>query len=150
MLNKGENQCCALKHPRAVLRILWESANTRDFIMFLITLRTLQDLSDGPVVRNLPSNAGDTDLTPDLGRSHMAQSNQAHTPQLLKPESLEAMSCNRTVAHQALPSMGFSRQEYWSGVPLPSPISREATTMRRPHTATRESPPTSLDLEKAH
>ena len=27
-----------------------------------------------------------------------------------------------TVAHQALPSMGFSRQEYWSGVPLPSPI----------------------------
>ena len=27
-----------------------------------------------------------------------------------------------TVAHQASPSMGFSRQEYWSGVPLPSLI----------------------------
>ena len=26
-------------------------------------------------------------------------------------------------AHQAPPSMGISRQEYWSGVPLPSPIS---------------------------
>ena len=26
----------------------------------------------------------------------------------------------RTVAHQALPSMGFSRQEYWSGLPFPS------------------------------
>ena len=26
-----------------------------------------------------------------------------------------------TVASQAPPSMGFSRQEYWSGVPLPSP-----------------------------
>ena len=26
-----------------------------------------------------------------------------------------------TVAYQASPSMGFSRQEYWSGVPLPSP-----------------------------
>ena len=25
------------------------------------------------------------------------------------------------VAHQASPSMGFSRQEYWSGLPLPSP-----------------------------
>ena len=25
-----------------------------------------------------------------------------------------------TEAHQAPPSMGFSRQEYWSGVPLPS------------------------------
>ena len=24
-------------------------------------------------------------------------------------------------AHQAPPSMGFSRQEYWSGLPLPSP-----------------------------
>ena len=26
-----------------------------------------------------------------------------------------------TVAHQAPPSMGFSRQEYWSEVPFPSP-----------------------------
>ena len=26
-----------------------------------------------------------------------------------------------TAAYQALPSVGFSRQEYWSGVPLPSP-----------------------------
>ena len=27
-----------------------------------------------------------------------------------------------TAAFQAPPSMGFSRQEYWSGVPLPSPF----------------------------
>ena len=27
----------------------------------------------------------------------------------------------RTVAYQALLSMGFSRQEYWSGLPFPSP-----------------------------
>ena len=27
-----------------------------------------------------------------------------------------------TAAHQAPPSMWFSRQEYWSGVPLPSPF----------------------------
>ena len=27
-----------------------------------------------------------------------------------------------TAAHQAPPSMGFSRQEYWSGLPLPSPL----------------------------
>ena len=26
-----------------------------------------------------------------------------------------------TVTHQALLSMGFSRQEYWSGLPFPSP-----------------------------
>ena len=28
-----------------------------------------------------------------------------------------------TVAYKSPPSMGFSRQEYWSGVPLPSPSS---------------------------
>ena len=27
-----------------------------------------------------------------------------------------------TAAYQAPPSIGFSRQEYWSGVPLPSPV----------------------------
>ena len=32
-----------------------------------------------------------------------------------------------TAAYQAPPSMGFSRQEYWSGVPLPSPISSSTT-----------------------
>ena len=31
------------------------------------------------------------------------------------------LSTPRTAAYQASPSMGFSRQEYWSGVPLPSP-----------------------------
>ena len=29
-----------------------------------------------------------------------------------------------TAAFQAPPSMGFSRQEYWSGVPLPSPVKK--------------------------
>ena len=30
----------------------------------------------------------------------------------------------RTAAYQAPPPMGFSSQEYWSGVPLPSPLWR--------------------------
>ena len=40
---------------------------------------------------------------------------------------LSGFSCARllvtpwTVAHQAPPYMGFSRQEYWSGLPFPSP-----------------------------
>ena len=33
-----------------------------------------------------------------------------------------------TAAHQAPLSMGFSRQEYWSGVPLPSPNRRRSST----------------------
>ena len=43
-----------------------------------------------------------------------------------KRESEVAQSCLTlsdpwTAAYQAPLSMGFSRQEYWSGVPLPSP-----------------------------
>ena len=30
-----------------------------------------------------------------------------------------------TVAYQAPPFMGFSRQEYWSGLPFPSPCTDE-------------------------
>ena len=37
----------------------------------------------------------------------------------VKSKSEVAQSCP-TLCDQALPSMGFSRQEYWSGVPLPS------------------------------
>ena len=41
-------------------------------------------------------------------------------------EGVVAQSCPTlatpwTVAYQASPSMGFSRQEYWSGLPFPSP-----------------------------
>ena len=34
---------------------------------------------------------------------------------------VQLLATSWTAAHQAPPSMGFSRQEYWSGVPLPSP-----------------------------
>ena len=34
----------------------------------------------------------------------------------------------RTTAYQAPPSMGFFRQEYWSGVPLPSPFQKLLVT----------------------
>jgi len=33
-----------------------------------------------------------------------------------------------TAAYQAPPSMGFSRKDYWSGVPLPSPKQRLGAT----------------------
>ena len=37
-----------------------------------------------------------------------------------------------TAADQAPPSMGFSRQEYWSGVPLPFPDSRMGVLIKYP------------------
>ena len=36
-----------------------------------------------------------------------------------------------TAAYQAPPSMGFSRQEYWSGVPLPSPMTNLDIILKR-------------------
>ena len=36
-------------------------------------------------------------------------------------QSCPTLVTPQTAAYQAPPSMGFSRQEYWSGVPLPSP-----------------------------
>ena len=33
----------------------------------------------------------------------------------------DSLQSHRTVAYQASPSMGFSRQEYCSGLPFPSP-----------------------------
>ena len=36
---------------------------------------------------------------------------------------VQLLATPRTAAYQAPPSMGFSRQEYWIGVPLPSPSS---------------------------
>ena len=48
-----------------------------------------------PVVETPRANAGDTGLTPGLGRFHMLQNSYAHAPQLLKPEYLEPVLCNK-------------------------------------------------------
>ena len=39
----------------------------------------------------------------------------------LVAKSCPTLATPWTVAHQAPPSMEFSRQEYWSGLPFPSP-----------------------------
>ena len=37
-------------------------------------------------------------------------------------QSVRLLATPWTAAYQAPPSMGFSRQEYWSGLPFPSPM----------------------------
>ena len=52
---------------------------------------------------------------------------------------VKSLSCVRlfatswTTAYQAPPSMGFSRQEYWSGVPLPSPENNIVEYIKKSH-----------------
>ena len=40
----------------------------------------------------------------------------------VKMKPVQLLATPWTAAYQSPPSMGFSRQEYWSGLPLPSPI----------------------------
>ena len=40
----------------------------------VVRVHQLQDFPGGEVVKNLPANAGDTGLSPGLGRSHMPRS----------------------------------------------------------------------------
>ena len=47
-----------------------------------------------------------------------------------KVKSLRLFAAPRTVAYQAPPSMEFSRQEYRSGLPFPSPFSLEDFLVR--------------------
>ena len=51
--------------------------------------------SGGPVVRNLPCNAGDTSSIPGPGRSCMLGGNWVWEPQLLNPPSLEPVIRDR-------------------------------------------------------
>ena len=80
--------------------------------------------------KNLPASAGDTDL--NLCGNYWVQVLQPLKLMRLEPcapQQEKVMSLSRfclfatpwTVAHWASPSMGFSRHEYWSGLPFPSP-----------------------------
>ena len=40
----------------------------------------------------------------------------------LVTKSCPTLATPWSIARQALPSMGFLRQEYWSGLPFPSPF----------------------------
>ena len=78
------------------------------------------------MVKNLPCNAGDGVSIPGRGtKIPHAAGQPSCSPQLLSPQ--QSLSHVRlivtpwTVACQASPPMGFSRQEHWSGLPLPSP-----------------------------
>ena len=56
--------------------------------------------------------------------------------QCMKVKSLcpvQLLATPWTAAYQAPPSLGFSRQEYWSGVPLPSPFERKTIEVKCHH-----------------
>jgi len=67
---------------------------------------------------------GSTSLTRDQTQAHCTGRqilNHWTTREGKSLSRVQLLSTPWTTAYQAPPSMGFSRQEYWSGVPLPPP-----------------------------
>ena len=57
------------------------------------------DFPGGPVVKNLPVNAGDPGSIPGLGRSPMPGGSKSHVPQLVKPVCLEPVLQKKRRSH---------------------------------------------------
>ena len=74
------------------------------------------------MVENLPANAGDTGLSPGLGRSHMPRSNGAREPQLL---SLRVWSLCSATGEAAIVKRPAHRDEEW---PLLAAAGRSSLT----------------------
>ena len=62
-------------------------------------------------------------------------------------QSVRLLASAWTAAYQAPPSMGFSWQEYWSGVPLPSPSEQIRVSQR---VSTRSSKEIKYPLHNKH
>ena len=56
----------------------------------------------------------------------------------------------QTAAHQAPPSLGFSRQEHWSGLPLPSPMHESETEVAQSCPTFRDPTDCSLPGSSVH
>ena len=89
---------------------------------------TLSDLKDAaPLIqgrRGQPNSTAGLGYSPVFGGQHILMNVLGVKKESEVAQSSPTVCDPWTVAHQASPSMGFSRQEYWSGLPFPSPIFR--------------------------
>ena len=112
-----------------LLRFFWFS----NFSMLFIQCNCLAAAAAAKSLQSCPTRWGHRDGSPP--GSHILGILQARTLEWVaisfsnawkwkvKGKSLsrvQLLATPWTTAYQAPPSMGFSRQEYWSGVPLPS------------------------------
>ena len=81
-------------------------------------LRRLAEEEKGPVIQ-LPGREGRTEVT-QIFKSMLLEENVPGFV-VLVAQSGPTLCDPWTAARQAPLSMGFPRQEYWSGLPLPSP-----------------------------
>ena len=109
--------------------IFWRHVEIKNLLLFLIIYYML--LSRFSRVRRCDPTDGSPPVSPIPGilqartLEWVAISFSNARKWKVKGKSLSRVwhfATSWTAAYQAPPSMGFSRQEYWSGVPLPSPI----------------------------
>ena len=90
----------------------------------MVLKKTLESSMDCTEIK--PVNSKGNQLIIFIGRTDA----EAEAPILWPPDGksllmkvkVKSLNHVQTVAYQALPSMGFSRQEHWSGLPFPSPM----------------------------
>ena len=89
-----------------------------------LSLPPPRDLSDWGI--ELLSSASPALQTDSLLLSHQGSCIYIYMKKV-KEKKVKSLNCvllfvtSWTIAYQASPSMGFSRQEYWNGLPFPSP-----------------------------
>ena len=103
-----------LKRTEDSCRDLWENINTTNIRIIRVPeeeekKKRYQKIFDKIIVENFPNMEKEINsLMLLLLLSRFSRGRLCVTP--------------RTEAHQAPPSLGFSRQEHWSGLPFPSPM----------------------------
>ena len=107
-------------HRRQPARLCrpWDSPGKNTGVGCHFLLQCMKVKSESEVAQTCPTPSNPMDCSLPGSSVHQGS-----------PNSLLLLSCFSCVrlyatpqmaAHQAPPSMGFSRQEYWSGLPLPS------------------------------
>ena len=69
----------------------------------------------------LPRSVGAQYATGDQWKNNSRKNEESEKVKVKSLNRVQLFATPWTVACQASPSMGFSRQEYWSGLPFPSP-----------------------------
>ena len=68
------------------------------------------------------SNVGNMVYVPKETTYHFLGGRSKRTLLLSRFSRVRLCATPETAAHQAPPSLGFSRQEHWNGLPFPSPM----------------------------
>ena len=135
----------SFKEDRKMLILEWDEKIKKDFFSFNVTkprlllLLLLSHFQSGPTLCDTIDSSPSGSPVPGILQARtldwVAISFSSAWKWKVKVKSLSRVwlfSTPWTVAHKAPLSMGFSRQEYWSGVPMPFPKLRLRVEHLRP------------------